>query len=479
MEAHLMAKQVTLININLGPLDADHDENLMEYFVDFGSFDDLQTKSKFIVVGSKGTGKSAVRRYLSQHRRINNLPIVEIEDSYSLAISDAPIGSIAQTKNYMLGVLIGLVIQGIFECEHIHGNRKIRLRALENDISIIKRLISTTKLKPPYAEIALEELFSKGKKPDLIRLTSEQTISTIARTLSDDDLWILIDDVDSIFTSQNENDSLTLLASLIFASSDINMRLLKSNVFIVLLLRAEIYEKLIKLETATDLDKNEKYLWHLSWTRDELINFLASRLRWAFDLNDDVSSFECWRKLFDTTDKINTQELQYYIIDRLINGPRDLLLLVDKARIAAMSSGSEKITMNHIIDSEQQYGKITLQHITRSFQGIYPSIDLIIDKVFRGQPQIYTRAQLESHLNERLLTNPAINLGFGHDNWFRRFTPYRFIETLYIIGFIGYKDRSTQRFIYTLEESNPEFTLVESKDFKIHSAFTKFLELVT
>jgi hypothetical protein len=46
----------------------------------------------------------------------------------------------------------------------------------------------------------------------------------------------------------------------------------------------------------------------------------------------------------------------------------------------------------------------------------------------------------------------------------------------YQIGFIGYWSVSDHRYVYVLENAKPDKTLIASAEFKIHSAFTRYLE---
>jgi polynucleotide 5'-kinase involved in rRNA processing len=68
-----------LSTLELGPLDADDDQNLAEYFISFGEFDALMSKSKLFVVGAKGSGKSAIRRFIFDRRDSQGRLVVSVE----------------------------------------------------------------------------------------------------------------------------------------------------------------------------------------------------------------------------------------------------------------------------------------------------------------------------------------------------------------------------------------------------------------
>jgi len=463
-----------LSTLSLGPFDADDDANISEYFVPFGDFDALLNKSKLIMVGVKGTGKSAVKKYLYALREKGGQFVIEIDDTYGVPLSELNTSSPAEIKNKMKGYLIGIVIRYLLESP-IAGDCKGELKKLENRVPFIKKLLKSVKVKPPYFELAVGELFPEDKRSGLLKVIDPSVAQTISNALGDKDLWILIDDIHKIFTSDDRRLSLRFVEAIIYAASDLSVRMFNKAVYLVLFLRSEIYDELAL--QAEELDKELQYIWRVVWDSDELKRFLAERIKWALNAQSGLKTWRYWQLLFDTKTKKETQELQEYLIERVINGPRDLLLLIDGARKLAVMEGASRISLSHIQESEFSYGEEKLNQINRNFQHIYNDIKLVLDYLFRKSKQTYTRAALENHVNNRLLTDPQARKDFEQARWLHTCTAFGFLEILYRVGFIGYWDSAYQRYVYVLEKANPDRTLVRSDRFKIHSAFTKYLEL--
>lgn len=466
---------IDLSTLDLGPLDADDDENLHEYFVPFGSFREILQKKRFIVVGAKGTGKSAIRMYLSQSREEDNQMVVPIDDTYSLLLSQLGTSSPAEIKNKMKGYLTGIVLQTLLSDSRISKTSKQQLKKFEDDIPLVKKLLKPLKLKAQFVEYAMGELFAEGKRSNLLRVIDPSIGKAVRAALGANDLWILIDDIDAVFTGDDEDSSLRFIEGLIYAASDLNVRTFDKSVHIVLLLRSEIYDKL--LTQARDLDKELQYVWQISWDSDELQKFLAKRIKWALKAKAYQQSWRHWKLIFHASKKDEIVGIQNYLIERIINGPRDLLLLVGMARNVAVSEGASVIGLPHIEESEFDYGKTKLSQITRNFQRSYPNIDLVLDHLFRNANSQYSRSELEKYIRNRLLTDPDARDDFAELRWLHTLTAFRFIEILYQVGIIGYWDPRLGRFVYVLENANPPRALIGSAEFKVHSAFSKYLEL--
>lgn len=459
----------------IGPLDANDDANLRDYFISFGDFSSVINKNLFVVVGAKGTGKSAIKKHITDQRIEKNQLTVVLDDSHGFPLSELKTQSPAEIKNKMKAYLKTIVIEYLLSSKDIKKEHSNALKKLKGDVPIIAKLIQPLKIRAPLVEYALSDLFPKGKRGELLRLLDPEVTQLIRNSLQSRDLWVFIDDIDRIFTSDNDESSLKFAEGLIYAVSDLCVRESSRQIWTVLLLRSEIYEEMSRI--ATEFDKEITYVWEIAWDNESLKKCLAERIRWRLSAEKNLPVWKCWSLVFDTHTETETTSLQEYVLERIINGPRDLLLLTDLSRLTAHSSGAAKIALSHIEDSEYRYGQVKLQQITSNFQRIYKDIDKVIDRLFRQQKQVYSRKQLEEHINNHLLTKPKARDDFKHLSWVRTCTPFLFIEILYKTGCIGYWDPSKKQYIHVLHKSNPDKTLLGSTRFKVHSALANYLEL--
>src|SRR5215217_7230107 len=470
--------EVALATLSLGPLDGDDDPNLREYFVPFGNFDQLLNKSLFLVVGPKGTGKSAIKKRLLELRIGNDRDVIDLDDQLGFSLNDINASSPNEIKNRMKGYLVALILNHLAESNPgILNESKVR-EITAGEAPLLHKLVKPLKIKATIVEYAMSDLFSREKRSNLPQLLDESTKHVVLDTLDEvdaDDIWLLVDDLDTVFSGDDEESTVKFVAAIISAASDISIQMFEKRVWIVLFLRSEIFEELKR--KAPELDKEMIYIWEIAWSREALTKFLAARIRWAAHATERQPEYRYFQMMFDVADEHDTTELQTYLFEKVINGPRDLLLLVDMARRTAVGEGAERIALSHISQSEVEYGQIKLRQITSNFQRIYGDIDRVVERLFRGASQNYRRRSLETYINHKLLTDPDAREDFKEQRWIRTSNPTGFIRILYQVGVIGYFNESEQRYIYVLEESNPDRHWTPNARFRIHSAFAGYLEL--
>ena len=100
-----------------------------------------------------------------------------------------------------------------------------------------------------------------------------------------------------------------------------------------------------------------------------------------------------------------------------------------------------------------------------------------LERLFRGEPQDYTRESLERQINNNLLTDDDARAAFGDLDWLVKSSAFLIARALYRIGCIGYWDSSQKRYIYSLEKSDLDQSLPSSTKLRVHGALTEYLEL--
>jgi hypothetical protein len=464
-----------LSNLSLGPLDADRDENLKDYFITIEDFKNLIEKRLFIIVGPKGTGKSAIKRYLCDLRQNQQKLVIEINSKHGFPLDQLNTSSPAEIKNKMKGYFTALVLNHLSESPQILPKKKTKLKNLGDGTPIIQKFLKPLKITTPIGEYAISELFSSNKRVELLTVLDNKVVDEIKTALDENDLWLMLDDIDTIFTSDDANASLKFIEGLVYSASDINARAFGKSVWIVLFLRAEIYEELKR--KAIELDKVLSYIWQIAWDEDALMEFLGERIRWAFHSKKGLPNWEYFKLLYEVNNKSEALNIFKYLVERSINGPRDLLLLVDMARKVAATRGAARISLSDIKESEYDYGKTKLEQINSNFQRVYNDIDHVIDRLLRERKQIYQRKALLKHIDNELLTHPQAREDFRDLRWLRTCTSFRLMEILYQTGLIGYWDAAKKRYVYALEKTKLDQTVTGETKFRVHSAFSTYLEL--
>ena len=370
-----------------------------------------------------------------------------------MSLSELNTSSPAEIKNKLKGYLTALVIRTLLRDPAIPRNDANELKRLGGKGSFLRRFVQKAKVTQ-YLDFSLADVFLPEERSGLLQTMDPNMIATILRILDDRDIWILFDDIHTVFTSDDRELTIRFIEGLIYAASDLSVRIYNRMVFVVLFLRSEIFDELTL--TAEELDKELGFVWRVNWGRDELVEFLAERIKWALDVERDMEIWKCWCQIFRAETKTAIREVQDYLIERVINGPRDLLLLVENARTAAVAAGASTIDRLHIEQGEYSYGDEKLNQINRNYQHVFSNMKSVLDFLFRQENQDYTRDDLETLLNDKLLTNPQARSDFQDTRWIRTRTPFAFTQILFQVGFIGYWNPTSRRYVFSLEEARPD-----------------------
>lgn len=481
-----------MTNINLkefdfGPYDANYDNNLFEYFVLFNDVSSILDKENLIVVGVKGSGKSAIKKYIKERRDKTDDFTIVIDDSYGFRLNNLEGHTTADFQQRIAKFLNSIIVDWLINYGDFEEDSISSLENLVESDPLHKRILDRLKIKAGYEGIASAELSdihpiifgenkSKRGNKDFYKIINE------ILDKSGKDIWVLFDDIDKIFTSDDVDINAKFMEGLIYSSTDLVLRDYNKKVFVVLFIRAEIYDELERY--AVELDKRLQYIWHINWKDDELVNFLSERIKWNIlektNNNDEVDEWEdwkCWKTIFDADDKKETEAIQDYMLNRVVNGPRDLLLIVDNSRKAATSEGADKISMDHVIAQEGDYGEEKLKQISRNFIHVYPEINRLLEYLFHETKKTFTLMELNTMRMENILLNDDVKEMFKDASWINKCTKNSFVRILYKVGFVGYFDNVKKSFIYFLEKAEPGKALLESDKLKIHPAFHSYLNI--
>ena len=113
-----MLEQIKKVKFGAPAAERDINQGLKEYFVETGAFNRLKENKKSIILGNRGTGKSALMKMIIEHYRKNSTIVIEMfpEDySYELLQSTlvkendgswAKVSAYTASWKYLIWVLI-------------------------------------------------------------------------------------------------------------------------------------------------------------------------------------------------------------------------------------------------------------------------------------------------------------------------------------------------------------------------------------
>ncbi|MFQ1955568.1 P-loop ATPase, Sll1717 family [Aeromonas veronii] len=349
---------------------------------------------KFLIIGRKGTGKSAFAEYIcaiSQSEPNMFAKFIRQSDISFEGIIQAglegghPINkeslyqwliltnilklfsentAIKESRDYNLLRQFLNKNSGYIDIRESEVTEIIKKQGFDINIDYLKRFFSTKLSK------ALEIKQEKAPFYKLIPHLKEVLISVLTSEFerhNHNSYVLFFDDLDIGFDAQNPA-SIKSLVSLIRASKEINNELFAKNSIdakVVLLLRDDITKKLSSLETDT-FKVISSYAVHINWYQDDHINhnadaslnikkFINDRIKHAFqEENLAYDSKDPWKSLvedpFSNNQSVsNVKSTFRYVLDHTFFRPRDLLLFFKPLSLRPYKLPLTKYDINQLI----------------------------------------------------------------------------------------------------------------------------------
>jgi hypothetical protein len=468
-------------SINFGPDVAEHDADLQHYFLSTSSFRRCLDGSKCIVIGPKGSGKTAILSSLK--RRMKGVVVIITPEIFATSVlkqfADKSNGVFDEVEAFTSTWIFTILIE-IFKqiCERPAGKAKAlhRIRAFlrENttyqDVDIFTRYM--LRLKSIEAlKLGPYEFGLKTKK--LQELYSLEPLYSLVPELRDalhEDVLILIDELDQGW--DNSPQSVLFLSALMQAALRVQNLGLKFRV--IAFVRSEIFD-LLKGDL-DQLDKLRSGIEEIKWGRDELAGLIVKRLAFCFKIpTDGVKNSAIGAFLDAPCHGISAFD---YILSRTTYRPREVLQFVRQVHQIAVDDDASKIDLMHIKRAETSCSRWKYDHLCSEYKHIYPMLGEVIWK-FRCRGPVLTRSEVEDIVAsiQYELTNSTKAV-----SWLQGDT-YDIIQSLFNVDFIGVEKPLKKVGVISLMQKFefafqiPSSSVRRANSFLIHPAFWSALEI--
>lgn len=283
---------------------------------------------------------------------------------------------------------------------------------------------------------------------------------------------LLLDNLDKAW---NANGELPLLSDLLFGLLGVGQRVAEEfwrdasgratvNLFFTLFLRSDIYTAM--LQFAKERDKLPVRL--IMWSDPELLKRVIEERFMKSGANIQFPR-EVWERYFvPAVGGIPTWE---YIGQRILPRPRDLIYLIKSALQFAVNRGRTRVEEKDFSDGEKQYSRFALDSLTVEAGVRMANVeDLLVH--FVQSSEIITDTEISARLTAAKI--PASELEAA-------------ITLLGELTFIGFEvapnrfdflyDERDERKIMIMAQKTAEETTNRVRRFRIHPAFHAFLEI--
>lgn len=473
----------TLIRPNsLGDTTAENDGKMLsDAFVATADFRSLiESDDRTVVVGRRGTGKSALYIELQKHWKKDKKVVVlsfspedtEIIGFRSLLRPFSNAFNLARAVTKLLWKYTILMEMA----NYISSNYKLSAH-LERDGLLNNHLIRWNESKGGYLtkcrNIAKQYLDPNSPEETVGDLPGNLEISIIEDKVltlfqkADRRVVVLMDRLDEGYESDAVG--IGMIAGLTYAAIELNK---KSHVIRpIIFLRDNIYRTLAKEDP--DYSRNiEGQVIRLHWDWSQLLTLVTTRMKLSFNIVIEKDQ-RVW-------DKVTAGELQgrdgfKKCLQFTLYRPRDLLSLLNEAFFCAARHSRTTAIIEDLDHAAQSISVARLEDLWKEYSKIFPSIQMITSSFKNGEPELLvgTAAKIiERHIelsedddNHEAVAETRILQSSG------------LLQSLYSVGFIGIHDSSTAAFSFCHDGRTPDKGFENSDKILIHPCYWLGLNL--
>ncbi|ACQ98840.1 P-loop ATPase, Sll1717 family [Burkholderia pseudomallei] len=233
-------------------------------------------------------------------------------------------------------------------------------------------------------------------------------------------------------------------------------------------IRENIYDRIRQMDN--EFSRLETSVVFLDWTEKKLQELVERRLVRPFVSKPKLGG-DAWDQFFDSIDGKSSISR---VMELCQHRPRDVLMLTSYAIDSAIANSNQKVTESDLEDASKRYSTSRLKDLGDEFSENYPNISVILEH-FYGLGNEYTLVAVEDFIG-KLLVNEKIRKYCG--SWFYDYTvPFRFVELLFSIGFIGLKRKGKTSYKESGKDANAKLAIDSTAEFVIHPTYQPALNL--
>jgi hypothetical protein len=476
-----------LEKIDLGDLAAENEIKALEsYFVPTAQFNDVKRGHARLVVGRKGSGKTAIFYGIRSTYRPSKAHLVldlKPEGHQFTKLRESVLSELTEgVQQHALTafwnyILVMELAHQIVRHESQFQYRDLKLRVVYARIveaygedesteqaDFSERLL---KLVGQIEQRRKETTGLPSSTADITQLIHSRDIRklndalTAYFSMTRRDVWLLFDNLDKgwpVHAAQPHD--VLLLRCLLEATRKLQRQFESRGVELhsVVFIRNDIYEHLIK--EPADRGKDTPVI--LDWNDAEVFkDILRRRIGQSAGL-PNYSFEDLWALFFDL--QVRGQSSFDYILNRTLMRPREVIRFVRECLNVAINRNHDRVSETDILHAEKSYSEDALVDITLEMKDVKPEYG-DVPYAFIGASQIMSRQQVDQRLLD--VKVPAKELD-------------SVIQLLLWFGFLGIFVRDDdERYAYQFDHELKRMQIgLPTFAFSIHPAFRKVLGAV-
>lgn len=472
----------------LGEQTAEYDtKNLGDTFIETPEYRSvLETRDSCVVVGRRGTGKSAMFWKLQKFwggQKSSHVITVAPED-YQIIGFRALFSPFSGKYNHVRAAARLVWKYSLYMEMLTHLSKSFRtkdaLAESRNCADHVRRWSSdsggilsraTTRVGPHLRRNDDPEHLI-GQLSAALNLNQIENDFTSLLPESKIKFYILIDRLDEGF--ENDETGAAIIAGAVNAISEMNKRF--DDLRIVLFIRDNVNRSIARFDP--DYTRNiESEILRIHWDQFQLLNLASRRLDKAFSLklqNDQKIWDRC------TADEGPGRELRgkegfRKCLQFTLYRPRDLLSLLNQAFYQAGREGRSTIVLKDVEKTAQSISETRLEDLQKEYSAIFPSISKATHCFSHGSPELPSS---EAHQKlDQLATSGAWTDDSKGQQDYLILKSEGLLRALYSVGFLGLHDSATNTFAFCHDGRSPDKEFQPNDRILVHPCYWISLNL--
>jgi hypothetical protein len=454
--------------------DAAEEKALAKVFVQTPEFKDLKIGKKdegsFVITGLKGTGKTAMCRYIESSSQQSLLWRVDNEKRFLNVHAEALGKYPSEVESVLLNLILTEVSRQIvsepnkFPSDGVASVKALLPKLADHFVAFLKK----GKVKAKFVEWDLDKVFDSGKR-QFTQFGIDPYVGPLKKCFATKPAVVLFDDIDDVFLGADTGTYPTFIEGLARAAKTINLALGHHLHFLVFL-KYGVFRAFH--EKPRDYEKVRNYIAVLKWNEEELETMLVRRIVDKLQLSTGQDPALIWAKIFHPTTSASAKEIRQFLFDRCAGGPRDVIHYCNRAVEFAKKA---EITMETLRECEAQFSRDKLTQIYEDYGYTYPDVHDLIRICFQGAKATFQNEEFRDFIFTQILGKQKVADLFGKYGYFEKADVDQMIQLLYTVGFIGYGLKKGPE-IYVLTDPRGE-DLFEASHYSVHPAFRKALRI--
>lgn len=355
--------------VNFGRVDAEKDDKLLDYFISVGTAGKA-LEGKYLVLGRKGAGKSALFRYVASNAK-GTVVELDLKDyvfrAHRALRDDGVVAAFAYTESWRFAFVIAMFSQSYSSMPFLlrwRGKRLLRKLGAGPDKAPLRAILGwlsrVREIKLPsiggVVDFGGYSVDSKNMKPfeATTRQLIDQLQEVLAKAVKLRPITVLVDRLDDAW--DGSDDSLKLIGGAARAARQLADDLKQEGAApAIVFLRTDLWERI----GFNDKNKFIQDTVTLDWNNEDLAQVIEERIQKTAGVPEGLG----WETIFTTEKMRQGTSAQNYLIKRVMGRPRDIVAFAIFALEVAVAKGHDRIEKTDIYDAEVRYSEHILDEL--------------------------------------------------------------------------------------------------------------------